>query len=210
MTPAIPDATLSDNPLARAVETAQIAVEHLGPLARHLDELIASNVASTKLMAHRHATTALADFHLLSHHSEQEAHRLLQPFVRACTAREKSPSASDALALAYPAQIARIAVTGTAWDYPVTFLHLCRASTLSYRMLRTALEATGGFTDQELEHFTYFGHVDDDEIAATHALLGDVPPDVLERACEAARHLAVFEELFWQRMVAVCTPATPS
>lgn len=108
--------------------------------------------------------------------------------------------------MAYPAHIARIAVIGSPWDYPVCFRHLARSSTRCYRQLREALALTGAFTDDQLEHFAYFGHVDDAEIQTIDALIATAPRAALSSALELARHLAVFEDLFWQRMLALCAP----
>lgn len=55
-------------------------------------------------------------------------------------------------------------------------------------------------------HFAYFGHVDDAEIQTIDALLATAPAAALTPALELARHLAVFEDLFWQRMLALCAP----
>ena len=81
-----PAATLDKNPLAAALNVGRIHPDNLAPLAWHLDELVASNIASTKLMADRHADTPLAGFHALSYQSEKEAYDNLQPFVQACDA----------------------------------------------------------------------------------------------------------------------------
>lgn len=201
----IPAATLADNRLTLAVAAGEINPDQLGPLAGHLDELVRSNIASTRLMAHRHRGTVLADVYALSHQSEVEAGRQLGPFVDACHGDAGSVVPLDALALAYPAHIARIAVMGSPWDYPVLFLHLCRASTACYRRLHDALAATGAFTPEQLAHFDYFSDVDDDEIAAIEALLADAPADALACALERAQHLATLEELFWHRMLALCS-----
>ncbi|WP_137803197.1 hypothetical protein [Kocuria sp. 2SI] len=206
MTAAIPDAVLAENPLARAISSGSITPGDLGPLAAHLDALVASNVASTQLMTDRHHNTAVAELYTLSHQSEQEAHRLLQPFVSAHPRPSEPASGLDVYAMAYPAHIARIAVIGSPWDYPVCFRHLVHASTRCYRQLREVLAETGVFTDEQLEHFVYFGHVDDAEIQAIDALLATAPPAALTPALELARHLAVFEDLFWQRMLALCAP----
>lgn len=208
MTATIPDAVLTENPLAQVIGSGSITPDALGPLAAHLDALVASNVASTQLMIDRHHGTAVEPFYTLSHQSEQEAHRLLQPFVTAYAQPPGSEAATDALALAYPAHIARIAVIGSTWDYPASFLHLVRASTRCYRQLREALVSTGAYTDRQLEHFAYFGHVDDEEIHAIESLLATAPSTALGPALDMARHLAVFEDLFWQRMVILCTPST--
>ncbi|UAL29768.1 hypothetical protein K8W59_18870 [Nocardioides rotundus] len=205
-----PAATLDKNPLAAALNVGRIHPDNLAPLAWHLDELVASNIASTKLMADRHADTPLAGFHALSYQSEKEAYDNLQPFVQACGAPPSDGCRLDALALAYPAQIARIAVVGAPWDFPVSFLHLCRASTASYRQLHRALSSTGRFTNDQLEHFSYFGHVDGDEIIALEAQLTDISIDARTWALRLAGHLATFEDLFWTRMVALCTPTTAS
>ncbi|GFZ97080.1 hypothetical protein [Nesterenkonia alkaliphila] len=205
MTITIPDAALVENPLALALEAGILTPGDLAPLATHLDALVASNIASTKLMVDRHRGTPVEEFYTLSHESEREAHRLLQPFVTPFTEPEAS-TCLDAVAMGYPAHIARIAVTGTCWDYPVSFLHLVRASTRCYRHLREALADTGAFTDSGLEHFAYFGHVDDEEIHAIESLLTEAPTAAHNPALQLAGHLAVFEDLFWQRMVTVCTP----
>ncbi|MEV0572448.1 hypothetical protein ACSOSW_11595 [Micrococcus luteus KDCGSN] len=208
MTTAIPDAVLTDNPLARAISDGMVTADDLAPFAVHLDALVASNAASTKLMAQRHHGTDLGEFHVLSHESEQEAHRLVQPFVTACLQHGPPQQPGDALALAYPAHIARVAVIGTPWDHPVSFLHLVRASTRSYRQLRQALQATDVFDEDQLAHFTYFGHVDDSEITATRSLVATAPADALAAALDMASQLAFLEELFWDRMVLLCTPKT--
>lgn len=206
MTVTIPDASLAENPLAHALEAETLTPGDLAPLATHLDALVASNIASTRLMVDRHRGTPVEDFYTLSHQSEQEAHRLLEPFVTVFTGPGTSGASLDAVAMGYPAHVARIAVTGTCWDYPVSFLHLVRASTRCYRHLREALAHTGAFTDSQLEHFAYFGHVDDEEIHAIESLLTDAPTAAHGPALQLAGHLAVFEDLFWQRMVTVCTP----
>lgn len=208
MTATIPDAVLTENPLAHAIGSGRITPADLGPLATHLDALVASNVASTELMIDRHHGTAVGQFSTLSHQSEQEAHRLLQPFVTAYAQPLGSGVAMDALALAYPAHIARIAVIGSPWDYLASFRHLVRASTRCYRQLREALVSTGAYSDRQLEHFAYFGHVDDEEIHAIESLLATAPSTALGPSLDLARHLAVLEDLFWQRMVILCSPST--
>lgn len=204
----VPSAVLNENPLANAIVAGDITPDDLAPLAVHLEALVSSNVTSTKLMAQRHHGTELGEFHVLSHESEREAHRLLQPFVTACLQNRRPPQVQDAIALAYPAHIARIAVNGTPWDYPVSFLHLVRASTRCYQQLRQALANTGAFTEDQLAHFAYFGHVDDHEISATESLIANAPADALASALVMASQLAVLEDLFWQHMVTLCTPKT--
>lgn len=204
----IPDAVLTENSLAHAIGSGNITPNDLGPLAAHLDALLASNFASTKLMIDRHEGTAVETFYILSHDSELEAHRLLQPFVTAYRKQTESEAELEALALAYPAHLARIAVIGSPWDYPACFRHLVRASTRCYRELRRALADTGAFTDEQLEHFSYFGHVDDEEIHTIDSLLAAAPSAAMGPALDLAHHLAVFEDLFWQRMVILCTPST--
>lgn len=61
MTAEIPDAVLSENSLAHAIESGSITPGDLGSLASHLDALVASNVASTQLMVDRHHNTAVAE-----------------------------------------------------------------------------------------------------------------------------------------------------
>ncbi|SHL73770.1 hypothetical protein SAMN04487849_109111 [Micrococcus luteus] len=207
MTAEIPDAVLSENSLAHAIESGSITPGDLGSLASHLDALVASNVASTQLMVDRHHNTAVAELYTLSHQSEQEAHRLLQPFVSAYHQSSERGSDLDAYAMVYPAHIARIAVTGSPWDYPVCFRHLVNASTRCYQQLREALAHTGAFTDNQLAHFDYFGHVDSAEIQTIDTLLATAPPKALTPALGLAKHLAVFEDLFWQRMLTLCTPS---
>lgn len=209
MTVTVPEAALAENPLARAIRVGDIAANDLAPLAAHLEALLASNAASTALMAHRHHGTRLGEFYALSHESEREAHGLLHAFLIACHRKAEPQPPNDALALAYPGHIARIAITGTQWDYPVSFLHLVRASVRSYQQLCQALAVTHRFDDDQLAHFTYFGHVDDEEITATAALLAEAPADALASAIDTARLLAVYEDLFWDRMVALCAPRPP-
>lgn len=205
----IPSAVLPDNPLAAAISSGAIAPDDLGPLAWHLNELVAANAAAAVLMAQRHRDSALSAFYDASVAAEQEAHRLLLPLIQAYPPPWDEASSHDALALAYPGQIARIAVTGTPWDYPVCFLHLCRPSTRSYRQLHKALSATGVFDDRQLEHFAFFGHIDDEEVTAVHELIADAPNAAAARARELARQTGACEQLFWDRMVALCTPNGP-
>lgn len=208
MTATIPDAVLPENPLAQAISSGRITARNLGPLASHLDTLVASNVASTRLMTERHRHTAVKDLYALSHQSEQEAHRLLQPFVNTYPQASGRGRDLDALAMAYPAHIARIAIIGGPWDYPVCFRHLVHTSTRCYRQLREALTHHGGFTSTQLAHFDYFGHVDDTEIQTIDALIATAPYAALDPALDLAKHLAVFEDLFWQRLLILCTPST--
>ncbi|MDV8022657.1 hypothetical protein [Rhodococcus sp. IEGM 1330] len=205
MTSTIPTAALTDNPLAIAIETGRVRPNDLAPLACHLDELVGSNVSSTELMARRHQNTPLASLYELSHQSEQHAYQLLSSFVGVYDTGSNPTRSMDAVALAYPGQIARIAVTGSPWDYPASFVHLCRSSTGCYRRLYESLLATEFFTTQQLAHFDYFSQIDEAEITATESLLTGIPDAALARALQLAQQLASFEELFWQRMVALCT-----
>lgn len=56
--------------------------------------------------------------------------------------------------------------------------------------------STGRFTNDQLEHFSYFGHVDGDEIIALEAQLTDISIDARTWALRLAGHLATFEDLF--------------
>lgn len=210
MTPIVPAARLAQNPLAQAIRTGTVSVDHLAPLADHLDALVASNAASAEVMARRHCGTELAEFYALNCESETQAHALLKPFVELFYLDGTTEPPYDPLAMAYPGHIARLAITGTMWHHPVALLHMVRASVGSYQELRQALAETGRFNDGQLAHFTYFSHVEDEEIAATGSLVAQAPANVRARAIAEARQLAVCEELFWDRMVALCTPsATP-
>lgn len=206
MTNTIPSAELSDNPLAAALSSGRVATEDLGPLAWHLNELVAANAASAALMAQRHHGSTMSAFYTVSAAAEQEAHQLLSPLIQAYPPPRDNETSLDPLALAYPGQIARIAVTGTPWDYPVCFLYLCRPSTRNYRQLHQAMSNTSAFDDRQLEHFEFFGHLDEEEITAVQGLIADTPNTVLTRARELARQLATCEQLFWERMVLLCTP----
>ncbi|GAA1803463.1 MULTISPECIES: hypothetical protein [Brevibacterium] len=205
MTPAIPSATLIANPLATMIRAGDLTPEALCPLPQHLDELVSANFASATLMLQRHRGSPLASFYKGNVAVEQEAHQLLTPLLQAFKLTRDGSASFDALALAYPGLIARIAVSGTPWDYPVAFLHLCRPSTLNYLQLHEALSATGAFSELELEHFAFFGHIEDEEIATVQQLVTDAPADALGRAYALAQQLATLEQVFWERMVVLCT-----
>lgn len=206
MTVPIPGADLPENPLAKAITTGAIPVGKLGPLAWHLDELVSANAASVALMAQRHRDSTLADFYSEGASAERRAHRLLEPMLQLYRPDQEAIPTYDAVALAYPGLIARIAVTGTPWDYPVSLVHMCGPSTRNYRQLHQALNATGAFEDRQLDHFVFFSHTNQDEVAALQALLAAASAAEIARAYGLAQQLATCERLFWERMVSLCTP----
>lgn len=205
----VPSAAFSPNPFDDALRRGSIQASDLLAFAVNLHELVASNVASICHMAQRHGDGELGAFYRATADGEGEGLRLLASFVDAArdAAAGADPPAVDALAQAYPAYVARIAISGAPPGYLVCYLHLWRASTQTYRALARTLEHVSGFGESDLRHFAFFGDTDPELTALAEEIAGRIEPAARTRGLQLAHHLHLFEELFWRRMVVVCTPA---
>ncbi|MEU3956777.1 hypothetical protein AB0F45_31420 [Streptomyces achromogenes] len=183
------------------LEQGRMPKERLKRLAGELYHLVRSDHRSFALLASRFPDAPAGDLFLAMAQGEAQALELLGGFATAVglTTEDLRTYEPQPLAQAYPAYLARAALSGTASDTALALLANVAQSTGTYTRVADALVARHGIEERALEHFRYFADTPQALLDQATATLADglAGGDDPVAAVRCAWTVHALEAAFW-------------